>query len=74
MIVIGPGIANVDFSVRKVFQLTERQLLEFRTEFFNLFNRANFFQPGDRIGSGNFGAIGAAFDGRDIQFGLRYRF
>jgi hypothetical protein len=38
----GPGIANTDFSLYKNFKLTERVKLQFRMEFFNLFNKVQF--------------------------------
>ncbi len=38
----GPGIANTDFSLYKNFRLTERVNLQFRMEFFNLFNKTQF--------------------------------
>jgi hypothetical protein len=38
----GPGLANTDFSVFKNFKLTERIGMQFRLEFFNLFNKAQF--------------------------------
>lgn len=41
----GPGLANLDFSLFKTTALTERTNLEFRAEFFNLFNRVNFGPP-----------------------------
>jgi hypothetical protein len=44
----GPGQANVDFSLTKEFPLPwlgEEDHLEFRTEVFNLLNRANFYIP-----------------------------
>jgi hypothetical protein len=44
----GPGGANVDISLAKEFPLPglgEGDRLEFRTEVFNLFNRANFYIP-----------------------------
>ena len=42
----GPGINNWDFAVFKRTTLTERVGLEFRTEFFNLFNHPYFSMPG----------------------------
>jgi len=39
---LGPGIANSDFSVYKNFELTERIGMQFRMEFFNLFNHVQF--------------------------------
>jgi hypothetical protein len=44
-IIRGPGLANVDFSVFKKFKIHERAELQFRAEFFNLFNRVNFLYP-----------------------------
>jgi len=41
----GPGLANLDLSLFKTTQLSERVNLEFRAETFNLFNRANFGPP-----------------------------
>jgi hypothetical protein len=38
----GPGLANTDFSVFKNFKLTERIGMQFRLEFFNLFNKVQF--------------------------------
>ena len=44
----GPGIANTDFSVYKNFKVTERVGLQFRMEFYNLFNKVQF-RPGDSL-------------------------
>ena len=41
----GPRQTNVDFSVIKRFPLDEAKSVEFRAEFFNLFNRVNFANP-----------------------------
>jgi len=41
----GPGLAETDFSVLKRFLLTERLNLQFRGEFFNIFNRTNLNNP-----------------------------
>jgi outer membrane receptor protein involved in Fe transport len=41
----GPGTKNVDFSVFKNFQVAESKLLQFRAEFFNLFNTPQFNNP-----------------------------
>ena len=41
----GPGIAQFDLGISKNFSLGETAQLQFRTEIFNLFNRANFNMP-----------------------------
>ena len=42
----GPGISNLDFSVLKDTRITEKVRLQFRAEFFNILNHANFGLPG----------------------------
>ena len=79
----GPGSYNVDMGIYKSFFLSERFKLQFRSEFYNLFNHANLYtQTGDNdIGSGftfldaRYGltAIGAK-DLRTIQLALRLTF
>ena len=43
----GPGYTNLDLGVFKNFSLTERFRLQFRAEFFNALNHANFESPRD---------------------------
>lgn len=58
----GFGFQQFDFAVRRQFKLTERAQLQFRVEFFNLFNRVNFADPGGGL---NFTAPTTALpDGR----------
>jgi hypothetical protein len=38
----GPGIANTDFSIDKNFKIGERVKLQFRMDFFNVFNKVQF--------------------------------
>jgi hypothetical protein len=64
----------VDFSLFKDFQVTEASKIEFRSEFFNLFNHANFFNPDYTVGDGTFGQILSARDPRFVQFALKYLF
>ncbi|MBI4444793.1 MAG: TonB-dependent receptor [Acidobacteria bacterium] len=56
-IVIGPGFANVDFSVVKNTYVSERVNVQFRAEIFNLLNRSNFATPGDDGGDARGGPI-----------------
>jgi carboxypeptidase family protein/TonB-dependent receptor-like protein len=74
---VGPGQNVFDGSLRKVFAITESQRLEFRAEFFNMFNHPNFAQPDNFIddGPGVAGTITEiAIPMRQIQFGLKYSF
>ncbi len=72
-------IENFDFAVfkRTRFGPEERLGLEFRTEFFNIFNRARFNAPNTTLGSANFGVINSTAPGsnpRLIQFAVRLMF
>jgi hypothetical protein len=54
----GPGLGDIDFSLFKETQITEKISTEFRIECFNLFNQANFANPSvSNISSGSFGVI-----------------
>jgi hypothetical protein len=72
----GPGQQNWDFSLIKNFKLTERQSLRFTTDFFNIWNHANFANPAfTDVEGGSFGKITSAVGTpRLIQFSLRYAF
>jgi hypothetical protein len=66
------GIANWDFAVFKTTHVHERVGLQFRTEFFNLFNRVQFAQPGLAQGNPSFGVVSSQSNNpRLIQFALR---
>jgi len=41
----GPRQVNLDFSLAKLFPVSESETFEFRAEFFNLFNHPNFANP-----------------------------
>jgi hypothetical protein len=71
----GPGIALVDLSFYKEFQLAESKRIQFRAELFNSLNHANFADPGVYYGTANFGRIVAnSTPAREIQLGLRIDF
>jgi len=54
-VVRGFGAWQADFAVRRQFHLTERIGLQFRTEFFNIFNHPNFGNPNNILGNPLFG-------------------
>jgi hypothetical protein len=76
------GIDNFDFAVfkRTRFATSERFGLEFRTEFFNLFNRTQFAPPNTiccTANNQNFGVVTATAPGtnpRLVQFGVKFLF
>jgi Carboxypeptidase regulatory-like domain/TonB-dependent Receptor Plug Domain len=76
----GPGLATVDVSVFKNTAIFERTTLQFRAEFFNVLNHANFGTPNAIVFSS--GAISSsaglitstATTSRQIQFGLKLIF
>jgi hypothetical protein len=77
---IGPGLTEVDISVMKNTQLSERCNLQFRAEFFNLPNHPNFDTPNAFVFSGSATSPTAglitstATTSRQIQFGLKMTF
>jgi hypothetical protein len=48
-----PGIYNVDLSLNKFFTITESKKIEFRTEFYNLFNRTQYGIPAHQLAFAN---------------------
>jgi hypothetical protein len=67
---------QLDFGLQKNFALpvTEATRLEFRAEFFNLFNKTNFGAANSDRSSSGFGQIRSAFPARQIQFALKLSF
>lgn len=80
-VVVGPGFSNVDFSLFKNFKLDESRSLQFRFEAFDLFNQANFGQPGRVVGAQTFARItntrfptGDSGSSRQLQFALKFSY
>ncbi len=79
--VTAPGFSSVDFTLVKVTGITETTKLDFRAEFFNLLNRANFGLPSNiafnsngttRTAAGRISSTTST--SRQIQFGLKLVF
>ena len=78
-----PAYYNIDFSVSKDWKFKERFGVQFRAEFFNIFNFTNFAAPATDPSSGSLGLITQSPDvanqnpilgsggPRHIQFGLK---
>jgi outer membrane receptor protein involved in Fe transport len=82
-VIIGPTFNNTDFSLIKNTRLTESVRVQFRAEMFDIFNHANFGQPGRTAqpGSTSFGVItntrfptGDSGSSRQVQFALKLLF
>ena len=78
--VYGPGEQNIDASLAKIFPITERQNLEFRTEFINALNHTILDAPHNggintlNPDNGTIGQINTSEGARNIQFALKYNF
>lgn len=70
----GPGINDWDIALLKGTALTESKTLQFRAEFFNAFNHAQFGGPNGLIDSGIFGLVTGAGSPRIMQFALKLLF
>ena len=75
----GPGQSNFDMNLKKTFNMAkvrDGSELEFRAEFFNIFNHANFSNPGNaRATASSFGVISTTTTApRIIQLALKYQF
>ncbi len=71
----GYAFYNLDMGLHKQFHLPgEDRRIEFRSEFFNLFNKTNFVTPDSTLGSATYGLIRSTFSARMIQFGVKVYF
>lgn len=77
-VVVGPTFNNTDFSIIKNTRIRDGVRVQFRAEIFDLFNHANFGQPGNVVGSPAFGRIvntrfptGESGSSRQVQFALK---
>ena len=82
-VVIGPTFNNTDLSLIKRLKFSEDRLVELRWEIFDVFNHANFGQPGRtaQLNSNAFGAItntrfgtGDSGSSRQMQFAVKFKF
>ena len=70
----GPGLNNWDIALLKDLPLTESKKLEFRAEFFNAFNHAQFGLPQGDILNSSFGFVTSANAPRIGQFAMKFLF
>jgi Carboxypeptidase regulatory-like domain/TonB-dependent Receptor Plug Domain len=73
--VMGPGQNNWDFSLMKTTKLTEGLSFQFRTEFYNIWNHAQFNPPVNNFGGATFGQIqSSSVPPRIMQFAVKFLF
>jgi hypothetical protein len=74
--VVGPDFWNSDFSLIKQFALPRKDMgLNFRAEFFNLFNHPQFGMPINDINEAGFGAVNSTVNNpRLVQLALKLTF
>ena len=73
----GPSVAQFDATMSKSFKLSERFTLQARAEAYNIFNHTDFANPTVDFTSANFGKVTTklvAYNGREVQYGLRLVF
>ncbi len=71
----GPNLVDFDFVLQKHFVLGEFGQVEFRSEFFNIFNHPNLGLPGNQVDvPGGASITNTADDNRELEFALKYTF
>jgi outer membrane receptor protein involved in Fe transport len=71
----GPHISNTDFAILKTIPLGEVKRIDFRAEFFNLFNHTQFYNPDGNTSDGSqFGQVTQVRDPRLMQFAVKFFF
>ncbi|MGH9469198.1 MAG: carboxypeptidase regulatory-like domain-containing protein [Terriglobia bacterium] len=71
-ILTGPGLNNWDVAIHREIPIHESARLQFRAEFFNAWNHAQFSNPNNNVADVNFGRIsGTQEAAREIQFALK---
>jgi hypothetical protein len=74
-ILTGPGFHNIDFSLSRIINITERAHLEIRAEAFNLFNTPQFGLPNATLGQSTTAVISSVTNPqRQIQLAARIQF
>jgi len=68
----GPGSLNTDFALEKTTAITESTSIEFRAEFFNIFNHTQFNNPSGDFSNSTFGVVTSARDPRIGQLSLKF--
>jgi hypothetical protein len=70
----GPGIQNYDMSLHKEFPIMEALKLEFRADYFNVFNHTEPTSVNTTFGNGSFGTVTAAKEPRIGELSMKFNF
>jgi len=71
----GPHISNTDFAILKTISFSDTRRIDFRAEFFNIFNHSQFYTPDGNTSDGSqFGQVTQVRDPRLVQFALKFFF
>ena len=70
----GPGIQNYDMSLHKEFPIVEALKLEFRAEYFNVFNHTEPNAVNTTFGAGAFGTVTSAKESRIGELSMKFNF
>jgi hypothetical protein len=76
-VVYGFALYQTDLVLSKSFAMrfiNEGARLQFRSEFYNCFNKTNFAAPGTNLAAANFGVVGSTADPRFVQLALKLQF
>lgn len=74
-VLLAPGLVNLDSFISRDFQISESKKLEFRAEFFNMFNSAHFAPPALNVTQRQAGTItSTASPNREIELALHLWF
>jgi hypothetical protein len=73
-VITGPGAQSWDMSLARQFPIWERVRLDFRAEFFSIFNHQNWGSPDTGVEDPSFGQIFSKVNPRVVQFGLKLSF
>jgi hypothetical protein len=72
--ILGPGLVNFDTAIHKDFPIYERLKLQFRAEFFNVFNHTEPTSVNTTFGAGAFGTVTAAKEPRIGELSMKLNF
>ncbi len=71
---LGAGLANIDASIARTFQVFEKLKLQFRAEVFNLANHSNYGLIGRVVNDPTFGIVQNQLPPRQIQLAIKAQF